>query len=58
MTVIEKVMRKMIEREYGVHVRRSGDHWVAEFPKGFTLKTLTLPELRARLEIYREAGAI
>lgn len=58
MTLIEKVMRKLIEREYGVHVRRSDDHWVAEFPKGFTLKTLTLPELRARLEIYREAGVI
>ena len=56
--MIEKVMRKLIEREYGVHVRRSDDHWVAEFPKGFTLKTLTLPELRARLEIYREAGVI
>lgn len=58
MTVIEKVMRKLIEREYGVHVRQSDDHWVAEFPEGFTLKTLTLPELKARLEIYRKAGVI
>ena len=56
--MIEKVMRKLIEREYGVHVRQSDDHWVAEFPKGFTLKTLTLPELKARLEIYRKAGVI
>ncbi len=58
MTLMEKVMRRLIEREYGVHVRRSDDHWVAEFPKGFTLKTLTLPELKARLEIYRKAGVI
>lgn len=58
MTLIEKVMRRLVEREYGVHVRKSDEHWVAEFPKGFTLKTLTLPELRARLEIYREAGVI
>lgn len=58
MTLIETVMRRLVEREYGVHVRRSDEHWVAEFPKGFTLKTLTLPELRARLEIYREAGVI
>lgn len=54
MTIIEKLYIRILEKEYQVHVYRCGRAWKAELPDR-TIKTLTLAEMEAQLEVDAEA---
>lgn len=54
MTIIEKLYIRLLEKEYQVHVYRRGRAWKAELPD-LTIKTLTLAEMRAQLDVFSEA---